>query len=155
MQFGKKSKVYYNKKGIKVIGDILSTPLYRIIELFGKHGKWVWEIVNGLDKREVKEFHGKRKSISKERTLFKNTDDFKEIFSRLQEINEKIHLSIVKNGIFYKTITLKIMSYCILKKIVIFCYVCFIAKEQFHDHFFSSKSKILDHLILTIFLAVL
>ena len=105
---GKISKIYYNKKGIKVIGDIISTPLYRIIELFGKHGKWVWEVVNGLDNRKVKEFHGERKSISKERTLFKNTDDFKEIFSKLQEINDKIHLNIVKNGIFYKTITLKI-----------------------------------------------
>jgi len=76
---GKKSKKYYQKKGIKVIGDIISTPLHVMIEKFGKHGKWVWEVANGLDNREVKEFHGSRKSISKE-----------------------------KHNIYYRTITLKI-----------------------------------------------
>ncbi|MFX0076252.1 MAG: DNA polymerase IV, partial [Candidatus Hermodarchaeota archaeon] len=55
---GKKSKVYYYKKGIRKIGDIISTPLPKIIELFGKHGKWIWKVVNGLDTSQVKEFHG-------------------------------------------------------------------------------------------------
>jgi len=105
---GKKSKFYYNKKGINTIGDIFQTPLYQMVEKFGKNGEWVWKIVHGLDFREVKEFHDERKSISKERTFYEDTDDFKEIISKLEEINDKIHLKLEKENISYRTITLKI-----------------------------------------------
>jgi DNA polymerase IV (DinB-like DNA polymerase) len=105
---GKKSKVYYFKKGIRKIGDIIDTPLPKMIKLFGKHGRWIWSIVNGLDNRKVKEYHEGRKSISAERTFYTNTDNFAEIVSRLEEINNRIHKSIVKNQITYKTIILKI-----------------------------------------------
>jgi len=105
---GKKSKVYYNKKGINVIGDIINTPLYVMVEKFGKSGEWVWKIANGLDKREVKEFHEDRKSISKERTFYEDTDDLKEILSKLEDINERIHNIINKHNIYYRTITLKV-----------------------------------------------
>lgn len=105
---GKKTRLYFNKKGIKKIGDIINTPLNKMIELFGKHGKWIWNVANGLDNRKVKEFHEERKSISAERTFFTDTDDFKEILSKFEDINKKIHKSIVKHQITYKTITLKI-----------------------------------------------
>jgi len=105
---GKKTKVYYNKKGFKTIGDIIGTPLEKMIKLFGKNGKWVWDVAHGRDKREVSEFSRERKSISKERTFYEDTNDFAVIFSKLEDINEKIHENLEKNNIFYKTITLKI-----------------------------------------------
>jgi DNA polymerase IV (DinB-like DNA polymerase) len=105
---GKKSKLYYNKKGIKTIGDIINLTLPKMIQLFGKNGEWVWNVANGLDIREVKEFHGDRKSISKERTFYEDTDDLNLILSKLEEINNRIHKSVVKNKIYYKTVTLKI-----------------------------------------------
>ncbi|MHA1885513.1 MAG: DNA polymerase IV [Promethearchaeota archaeon] len=105
---GKKSKVYFYKKGIKKIEDILKTPLHKMIKLFGEHGKWIWNVVNGFDNRKVKEFHGDRKSISAERTFYSDTDDFKDILSKLEDINKKIHKSLKKYNITYKTITLKI-----------------------------------------------
>jgi len=49
-----------------------------------------------------------RKSISAERTFFEDTDDFNSIFSKLGDINEKIHRSVIKHHIAYKTISLKI-----------------------------------------------
>ncbi len=79
-----------------------------MIELFGKHGRWIWKVANGLDNRKVKEFHEERKSISAERTFYSDTDDFNEILSKFEEINKKIHKSIIKHQITYKTITLKI-----------------------------------------------
>ncbi|MFX1269307.1 MAG: DNA polymerase IV, partial [Promethearchaeota archaeon] len=88
--------------------DIIKTPLNKIIKKFGKYGEWIWKIANGLDKREVKEFHEDRKSISKERTFFEDTDDFKLIFSKLDEINNKIHKKLEDEKIYYRTITLKI-----------------------------------------------
>jgi len=105
---GKKSKIYYNKKGINTIGDIISTPLEKMIELFGKSGKWVWNVAHGLDDSDVSEFSRNRKSISKERTFFEDTNDFSIILTKFEEINERIHSNLEKNNIFYKTITLKI-----------------------------------------------
>ncbi|MHA2397839.1 MAG: DNA polymerase IV [Promethearchaeota archaeon] len=105
---GKKSKVYFYQKGIKKIEDILKTPLYKMIKLFGEHGKWIWNVVNGFDNRKVKEFQGDRKSISAEKTFYSDTDDFKDILSKLEDINKRIHKSIKKYNITYKTITLKI-----------------------------------------------
>ena len=105
---GKKSKVYFYKKGIRKIGNIIGVSLPKMIELFGKNGKWIWKIVNGLDNRKVKEFHEGRKSISAERTFYIDTSNFNEILSRFEDINKKIHKSILKHHITYKTITLKI-----------------------------------------------
>jgi len=105
---GKKTKVYYYKKGIRTIGDILNLTLVKMISLFGEHGKWIWNVVNGFDNRKVKEFHEERKSISAERTFFEDTDDFNSILSKLEDINERIHKSIMKNHITYKTVSLKI-----------------------------------------------
>jgi len=105
---GKKSKIYYNKKGIKTIGDIINLTLPKMVQLFGKNGEWVWNVANGFDNREVKKFHGDRKSISKERTFYEDTDDFNVILSKLEEINNRIHKNVIKNKIHYKTVTLKI-----------------------------------------------
>lgn len=105
---GKKSKIYYNRKGIKTIGDIISTPLEKMIVLFGKNGKWVWNVAHGLEKTEVSVYSRYRKSISKERTFFEDTNEFSVILSKFEEINERIHNNLEKNNVFYKTITLKI-----------------------------------------------
>ena len=105
---GKKTKINFIKKGIRTIGDIHNTPLTTMISLFGKHGKWIWEVANGIDNRKVKEFHERRKSISAERTFFTDTEDFNEILSKFTDINSNIHKTIIKHQITYKTITLKI-----------------------------------------------
>lgn len=105
---GKKSKIYYNKNGIYSIGDLIKVPLSTMKKRFGKHGVWIWKIVHGLDDREVKEFHEDRKSISKERTFLEDTNNFKLILSKLEEINSKIHKKLEEENVFYRTITLKI-----------------------------------------------
>jgi DNA polymerase IV (DinB-like DNA polymerase) len=104
---GKKTKKYYNEKGFNTIGDILSTSLPKMIELFGKYGKWVWEVAHGLDKRPVNEYHN-RKSISKERTFHQDIDDFNDIITNLEALNDRIHKKLQKDNISYRTVTLKI-----------------------------------------------
>jgi DNA polymerase IV (DinB-like DNA polymerase) len=105
---GKKSKIYYNKKGIKAIGDIINLTLPKMVQLFGKNGQRVWEIANGLDSHQVESNSDMRKSISKERTFYEDTDDFISIITKLEEINNKIHDKLEKDDTYYKTITLKI-----------------------------------------------
>ena len=105
---GKKTKVHYYKKGIKKIGDILKLPQYRMIEMFGKHGKWAWNVVHGKDEREIKEIRELRKSISKERTFYEDTDDYNAILSKFEEITKRLGKNIAKEGLSFRTITLKI-----------------------------------------------
>jgi DNA polymerase IV (DinB-like DNA polymerase) len=105
---GKKTKVNFYKKGIKKVRDILELSLPKMIVLFGEHGKWIWKVVHGHDNRRVNEFSRSRKSISAERTFYTDTDDFKEILVKLEEINKRLHESVKKNHITYKTITLKV-----------------------------------------------
>jgi len=105
---GKKSKLYYNKKGINTIGDIINTPLHKMIQLFGKNGKNIWYIVNGLDNNKTFKNKRIRNSISKERTFIKDTNNFYLILSELNKINELINIELKQRNIFYRTITLKI-----------------------------------------------
>ena len=105
---GKKTKTYYYKKGIKNIGDFYRFSRRKMDKLFGKTGKWVWKVIHGEDRREVKEFSDDRKSISKERTFYEDTGDYNQILSKLGEINDLIDKKIKKHNISYKTITLKI-----------------------------------------------
>jgi DNA polymerase IV (DinB-like DNA polymerase) len=105
---GKKLKIYYNNKGIKTIGDIINLTLPKMVQLFGKNGEWIWQVANGLDNTEVKNSERTKKSISKERTFYEDTNDLNVIFSKLEEINNRIHKHVIKNKIYYKTVTLKI-----------------------------------------------
>ncbi len=105
---GKKTKVHFYKKGIKKIGDIINTPLPIMIKLFGKHGRNIWYIVNGLDNNKICTNKRIRNSISKERTFIKDTNDFSIIFSKLNRLNELINIELKKRNFFFRTITLKI-----------------------------------------------
>ncbi|MBD3197049.1 MAG: DNA polymerase IV [Candidatus Lokiarchaeota archaeon] len=105
---GKKTKIHFYKNGIKKIGDLIDIPLYKLMKMFGKHGKWIWRVINGLDKRKVKQFSEGRKSISKERTFYHDTDEFDVILEKLEDINIRIHKTLIKEKISYRTVTLKI-----------------------------------------------
>jgi len=105
---GKKTKKYFYRKGIRKIGDLIDIPLHQLMNMFGKHGKWIWKVINGKDKRKVKQFDERRKSISKERTFYRDTNKFDKIMEKLEEINKKIHRILIKENISYRTITLKI-----------------------------------------------
>lgn len=105
---GKETKKPYYKQGIKKVEDLLDIPLHKMMEQFGKHSKWVWKVINGLDKRKVKEGHRNRKSISKERTFSEDTNDHQLIITTLEELNNKLHKKLKQKNITYRTITLKV-----------------------------------------------
>ncbi|MFX1519823.1 MAG: DNA polymerase IV [Promethearchaeota archaeon] len=104
---GKKTKKYYNEKGIHTIEDIFDTPLPKMIEFFGKYGKWVWQVAHGLDTRPVKEYHN-RKSISKERTFHQDIADVNNVLATFESLNGRIHENLRNHKIYYRTVTLKI-----------------------------------------------
>ena len=107
---GKKSKPYYEKRGFQLIGDFLKTPKHKLIANFGDRGRWIYNLINGLEERKVHDskYIHHRKSISKERTFYEDTDDYQEIISKITDLNEKIHHILEKKGILYRTISFKI-----------------------------------------------
>ena len=77
----------YNMK-IKTIGDLAQSDLNRIVSIFGKHGKMMWEYANGIDLSEVIYKYEVPKSISNSTTLAKdiqNIDRLNEILLTLAE----------------------------------------------------------------------
>ncbi|MBN1801223.1 MAG: DNA polymerase IV [Candidatus Lokiarchaeota archaeon] len=105
---GRKSRIFYAKKGISTIGDLLSLSFEEIERLFGKNGLWAWKVSKGLDERKVQEKEGFNKSLSKERTFFSDTSDLNVLYSKLKELNDKIHEKLERKDVYYRTITLKI-----------------------------------------------
>ena len=107
---GKKSKIYYEKHGFQLIGDFFKIPKHKMIAKFGDRGRWIHNLINGNEERKVHDssyiYH--RKSISKERTFFEDTDDYQEIIAKITDLNDKIHDILEKRGILYRTISLKV-----------------------------------------------
>ena len=76
----------------------------------GERGEWAWNAAHGLDNRRV---HGLSanyvpKSMSKERTFREDTQDVSFIIDKLTELNTKLHKSLERREISYRTITIKI-----------------------------------------------
>ncbi|MHA1646905.1 MAG: DNA polymerase IV, partial [Promethearchaeota archaeon] len=82
---GKKSKIYYEKHGFQIIGDFLKIPKHKMIAKFGDRGRWIYNLINGNEKRKVHDsnYIHHRKSISKERTFYEDTGDYQEILAMI------------------------------------------------------------------------
>jgi DNA polymerase IV (archaeal DinB-like DNA polymerase) len=104
---GKKSKLFFNKEQIFTIQDLYNAGLSNLVYLFGDHGVWIWNVINGLDQRPVHE-HYNRKSIGKERTFMTDESRGEIIISKIKELNSRIHKILDKQKYRYNTVTLKI-----------------------------------------------
>jgi len=85
---GRKTVPKLNNMHIKTIGDLAKFDLNKLIKIFGKHGKLMWEYANGIDSSEVIYKYEPPKSISNSTTLAKdieNLDKLNEILLTLAE----------------------------------------------------------------------
>jgi len=85
---GRKTVPKLNNMHIKTIGDLAKFDLNKLIKIFGKHGKLMWEYANGIDSSEVIYKYEPPKSISNSTTLAKdieNLDKLDEILLTLAE----------------------------------------------------------------------
>jgi len=78
-----------------------------LVEQFGKTGRYYYNIVRGIDHREVKA-HRIPKSIGKERTFPEDVDDMDWIHNFLHELAGKITDRMNKKNAAGKTVTLKV-----------------------------------------------
>lgn len=104
---GRKSVERLNNIGIYVIKDMYELPKYIYEEYFGKFGNEIYERIRGIDKREVKTTR-ERKSVGKEITLKKDTNDLDELSNYIIGFSKSIEDYLFKNKLRAKTLTLKL-----------------------------------------------
>lgn len=107
---GKKSIYKLNKIGIFTINDLLNLPKEYFIDLFGKNGIEIYNRVFGIDHREVTPDR-EVKSIGRETTLSKDTDDKVYLKSFIFEFAQDISDSLKQSNLLAKTITIKLKTF--------------------------------------------
>lgn len=93
--------------GIKKGSDLKKLSLSKLIDIFGKTGKYYYDIVRGIDESPV-ETNYERKSIGKEITLPDDTLNINTIHRIIEELSVDIEKWLKENHLKGKTITLKI-----------------------------------------------
>lgn len=93
--------------GIREVGLVQQMPLERMISVFGKNGKVIWERCNGIDDSPIKPFH-ERKSISSERTYGKDTFDQEMINTTILAMTENLAFQLRRGNKLTSTVMVKV-----------------------------------------------
>lgn len=97
------------KIGIYTIRDLMKLDQEFLIGLFGKHGTYVYNVIRGIDDREINPTR-QRKSLGRERTFANNTNDINTLNDYLLEISEKIESDLASKDLQGKTVNLKLKN---------------------------------------------
>ena len=104
---GKVTAARMQKLGIKNGEDLYRWELKDMLRVFGKAGLFYYNVVRGIDTREViTEFEPK--SISCETTFDADTDDMNELFAVLRKLSERLASRMATKGISGQNIVLKL-----------------------------------------------
>jgi DNA polymerase-4 len=96
------------ERGLVRVVDALEVQLEWLQKWFGtRRGAWLHGRVRGLDDSEV-DPHEERKSISSERTFFRDIDDDAELERRLLELCCSVAATLRGKGLRARTVTLKL-----------------------------------------------
>lgn len=97
------------KIGIYTIRDLMKLDEEFLIGLFGKHGTYIYNVIRGIDDREINPTR-QRKSLGRERTFANNTNDINILNDYLLEISEKIESDLASKDLQGKTVNLKLKN---------------------------------------------
>ena len=104
---GKVTEERMHNLGIKTGADLKKFKKEELVQIFGKSGRYFYDIAHGLDERPV-EPHRIRKSIGTETTLPEDIDDPDRMIEVLDDLAVKLENSLMKRDAKGRTITLKI-----------------------------------------------
>jgi DNA polymerase-4 len=93
--------------GIKTGADLKNYKKEQLIQIFGKSGRYFYDIAHGFDDRPV-EPNRIRKSRGKETTFSEDIDDTDQMLEILEDIAAKLENSLIKKDAKGRTITLKV-----------------------------------------------
>lgn len=97
-----------NSMGIKTIGDLAQVPLEVLVIKFGNSmGKFMHEIANGIDNREVIPYQD-IKSIGRETTFSADIDNIDALKPTILQLSQKISSNLYSKGYKGKILTIKI-----------------------------------------------
>lgn len=104
---GRRATEKLNRIGIYKVSDLLKLDKIFLEELFGKGGDYIYNVIRGIDDRPVNPTRD-RKSIGKERTFSKNTNDKELLKEYLRKISDLIEIEMIKKDIQAKTVSIKL-----------------------------------------------
>jgi len=104
---GKVTQQKMLRLGIKTGADLRACTREDLLERFGKHGLFYFDIVRGIDRRTVQP-NRVRKSIGVEHTVKTDIDNRDEMLGILEQITHRISRSLEKKNSGCRTVTLKV-----------------------------------------------
>lgn len=104
---GKVTAAKMKGMGLHTGADLKKLTEAELIRHFGKVGGFYYNIVRGIDEREVQP-HRETKSVSVEDTFQEDLTTREEMETEVLKLSEKLVVRLEKNGLKGKTITLKI-----------------------------------------------
>lgn len=104
---GNKTYMLLRNMGIEKVSDIQNIPIQNIEKNLGGHGLSIWKKANGIDNTPVRK-QSKRKSISKETTFNKDTNDMQILNDTIVSLVEKLTFDLRKSNMLTGTATLKL-----------------------------------------------
>ena len=113
---GNRSSEKLHEMHIYTVQDLLENQK-RVEEVFGRRGRQIVEIAQGVDEREVGPYYeSEAKSISREHTFQQDSSDLEYLKSYLRIFAKELSLKLRSRGCYCQTVTLKI-TYASMKGI--------------------------------------
>ncbi len=107
---GKKSIPKLEKMGISTIGELARSDYNKIVHIFGKFGKMIWEYANGIDNSEVVAVPEKPKGIGHSVTLPYDYTDIEKLEQVLLSLTEQVGFRLRKNNMVAKVVNVQIKN---------------------------------------------
>lgn len=104
---GPVTEQYLGKMGIRTGADLQRFSLAEMSNIFGKNGQFFYDIVRGVDNREVV-VDRKRKSYSAESTFEKDLNGSFAVVTELYRLEQRVWNEVTQAGKYAKTVTLKL-----------------------------------------------
>ncbi len=101
---GRKTKEYFEARGIKTVRDLRETGAAILIEEFGKTiGNWLYAAARGIDDSPVGLIEG-QKQFSRIKTLKEPSDNLDEIIKELDQLVKEVIAEMKRNEVWCKTV---------------------------------------------------
>ena len=104
---GPKTAEILKQRGIETIQQLARYDVQELVAQFGKYGWRLHQVAHGVDDSEVEE-KWERKSLSRETTLEEHTNDPDIINRCIDELAEKVHGHLLRDGFVFKTVAIKV-----------------------------------------------
>jgi DNA polymerase IV (DinB-like DNA polymerase) len=104
---GKKTEEKLARLGIRTIGELANYDPSLLVDAFGTMGVQIHLMARGIDRSEVEQREG-IKSTSRDVTFQEDTSNLDFILKALDDLSEKVFNDIKDQGLFFKTITVRV-----------------------------------------------